>query len=493
MNILVIAAECTPFAKVGGLADVVSALAKEWRAMGHFVRIVIPKYGTISTDQWNIKPTQTILSVPIGWWHEYTRLWRGQLPGTEVPVYFLESRDYFDRAGIYGDPEGFPDNDRRFLFLSRAGLEVASAIDFVPDIVHAHDWHTALTLAFLKSHYRHHPRFIHTAGVFTIHNIAFQGQSDPYRILPLAGFPVENFYGSWFEHDGAVNAMKTGIMFADKITTVSPTYAREIRWTSAGFGMQPYLNIRGADFLGILNGADYSEWNPETDPHIARTYAIERLYEKDANKQALLEESVPPHDRALEIPILGMVSRLTAQKGIELLLGCIEQFVRAGAVRFAILGSGDERYERALRRLGRHYPSRVLVYTGYDASLSHQLIASTDYLLMPSLFEPCGLTQIYALRYGTVPIVRSTGGLADTVAEYDPTSGSGTGFLFGEYSVAAFARTIERALQYYRHPVHWDRIRRNGMQQDFSATKSAQQYINVFRWALEKIGGTVLA
>ncbi|MCX8051440.1 MAG: glycogen synthase [Chlorobi bacterium] len=488
MNILAVAAECTPFAKVGGLADVVAALAKHWRALGHSVRIVMPRYGTIDTDRWNIRPTQLVTAVPIGWWHEYARLWRGELPGTDIPVYFLESRDYFDRHGIYGEPEGYPDNDRRFLFLSRAAFEVAAATDFTPDIVHAHDWHTAFTMAFLKSHYRYHPHFARTAGVFTIHNIAYQGQSDPHRIIPLAGFRIEEFRGSWFEHDGVVNMMKTGIMFADKITTVSPTYAREIRWTSAGMGMQPYLNLRGADFLGILNGADYTEWDPATDPYIPMQYTVETLADKVKNKAALLEDSVPPHDRILEVPLFGMVSRLTSQKGIDLLLGCIEQFVRSGQARFAILGSGEPRYEHALRLLGRRYPTRVMVFTGYNAALSHHVIASSDFLLMPSLFEPCGLTQLYALRYGTVPVVRSTGGLADTVAEYDPVSGIGTGFTFGEYSVAAFARAIERGLSYYRHPLHWDRVRINGMQQDFSATKSAQQYLAVFGWALEKIG-----
>lgn len=488
MNILVVAAECTPFAKVGGLADVVAALSKEWRSMGHNVRIILPKYAQIDTERWNIKPTQLISTVPMGWWHEYTRLWRGELPGSDVPVYFLESRDYYDRPGIYGDPEGYADNDRRFLFLSRAAFEVASVIDFVPDILHAHDWHTAFVLAFLKSHYRYHPRFSRTAGVFTIHNIAYQGQSDPSRVMALAGFRIEEFPGSWFDHGGVVNMMKTGIMFADKITTVSPTYAREIRWTSAGMGMQPYLNMRGADFLGILNGADYTEWDPATDPHLVAPYTAETLAQKDRNKATLLAESVPPHDRVLDVPILGMVSRLTAQKGIDLLLGCMEQFVRTGQARFAILGSGELRYEHALHLLGRRYPTRVLVYTGYNSSLSHHVIASSDFLLMPSLFEPCGMTQLYALRYGTVPIVRATGGLADTVEEYNPITRQGTGFTFGEYTVTAFARAIERALSYYRHPLHWDQIRRNGMLQDFSATKSAQRYLEVFRWALEKIG-----
>ncbi|MCS6999963.1 MAG: glycogen/starch synthase [Bacteroidota bacterium] len=491
MNILVTAAECTPFAKIGGLADVVAALAKHWHALGHNVRIILPKYATIDTDRWEIKPTHIVVSVPMGWWQEYTRVWRGVLPGTDVPVYFLESHDYYDRPGIYGDPEGYADNDRRFLFLSRATFEVASSMDFVPDIIHAHDWHTAFALAFLKSHYRYHPRFARTAGVFTIHNIAYQGQSDPYRVLPLAGFRVEEFHGSWFDHDGVVNMMKTGIMFADKITTVSPTYAREIRWTSAGMGMQPYLNLRGADFLGVLNGADYTEWDPTSDPHIVATYSAESLASKEANKAALLAETVPPHDRIVEVPVIGMVSRLTQQKGIDLLLGCMEQFARSGRARFVILGSGERRYEHALHLLAHRHPTRIILYTGYNSALSHHVIASADYLVMPSLFEPCGLTQIYALRYGTVPIVRATGGLADTVQEYNPVTTEGTGFTFREYSVSAFAHAIERALSYYRHPFHWDRIRRNGMQQDFSAAKSAQQYIDVFRWALEKIGRVV--
>jgi len=489
MTILAVAAECAPFAKIGGLADVVAALAKQWNALGHDVRIVLPKYGCIDCERWRIEPTRQIISIPIGWWHEYARIWRGVLPETDVPVYFLESRDYFDRPGIYGEQdEGYTDNDRRFLFLSRAAFELAPVVDVAPDVVHAHDWHTAWTMAFLKTHYRHHPHFSHAAGVFTIHNIAYQGISDPQVILPLAGYPLDGFAGSWFEHSGAVNAMKIGIMFADKITTVSPTYAREIRWTSAGMGMQHYLNIRGGDFIGILNGVDYTEWDPQRDPSIAVPYSIETLADKDRNKEALLEESVPPHERTLEIPILGMVSRLTRQKGIELLLGCMEQFIRTGRVRFAILGSGEYRYEHALHRLGRRYPTRVLIYTGYNAGLSHHLIAGSDYLLVPSLFEPCGLTQMYALRYGTVPIVRATGGLADTVEDYDPLTGQGTGFTFREYSVAAFAATIERALRYYHDPVHWDRIRRNGMLKDFSAMKSAQRYLEVFRWALEKIG-----
>lgn len=491
MNILITAAECAPFAKIGGLADVVSSLAKEWSKLGHAIRIVIPKYSSIDCQRWNIIPTSLVVSVPMGWWHEYARLWRGVLPGSNVPIYFLESRDYFNRPGIYGDPEGYSDNDRRFLFLSRAALEVSSSIDFTPDVLHAHDWHTAMALAFMKFHYRHNPRFARTAGVFTIHNIAFQGQSHLRRIAELAGVPHDSSLAWWLEHDGAANLMKAGIMLADKITTVSPSYAHEIRWTSAGMGMQPYLTMRGADFLGILNGIDITEWNPETDSHIPVQYSATSLERKVLNKRALIEQSVPPHDRQLDLPILGTVSRLTEQKGIDLLLGCIEHFVVSDQARFLILGSGQPYYERALHRLGQRYPTRVLIYTGYSTKLSHTVIASADYLLMPSLFEPCGLTQLYALRYGTVPIVRATGGLADTVIDYDPTTGTGTGFTFHDYTTHALARTIEHALGYYQNHPHWDQLRFNGMKQDFSAYKSAQRYLEVFRWALQKYGKTV--
>lgn len=487
MNILTVAAECAPFAKIGGLADVVSALPKDWISQGHNPIIVLPKYRDIDAVKYNIRPTDIIVTVPISTWKEYSRVWIGNLPGSTVPVYFLESYDYFERKGIYGNPDGFADNDRRFVFLSRAAFELCKTIDFTPDIVHAHDYHTAFALAFLKTHYRFDRRFARAAGVYTIHNMAFQGQSDPRRIMEYAGFGTQNFRGSWFEHDGVVNMMKAGLMFADKITTVSPTYAAEIRWTKLGEGMQEYLNMRGGDVVGVLNGADYTEWNPETDTHIPHRYTPETIEEKEENKRSFLEAAVPAYDRKEDLPLIGMVSRLTEQKGMSLIRRAMERLVTTGKVRFAILGSGDKGYEDYFRSMGRKYPTRAIIMTGYNNALSHQVIASSDFLMVPSLFEPCGLTQIYALKYGTVPIVRATGGLADTVEEYNPESLTGNGFVFENYTAPEFINAISRAVYYYKSPTHWQRIKENGMNCNFSSLLSAEKYLHVFSWALDKV------
>ncbi len=486
MNILTVAAECAPFAKIGGLADVASALPREWQDLGHGNIIVLPKYADIDVAKNGLIATDIILSVPMGHWREYARVWKAPLPDSQVTVYFLESADYFDRKGIYGNPDGFVDNDRRFCFLSRAAFELAIVLGFKTDVVHAHDYHTSLSLAFLKTHYRYHPLFASAAGVYTIHNMAFQGQSDPRRVLEFMGLPSSNFRGSWFEHDGVLNMMKCGLMFADKITTVSPTYANEIRWTSNGEGMQDYLNMRGADVIGVLNGADYHEWNPASDKLLSHQYTPDAMKGKALLKQELMEDSMPASEAAIDLPLIGMVTRLTAQKGISLLEESMEYLLQSGDLRFLILGSGDKRYENFLHRMGRRYPTRALIRTGYNSALSHQVIAASDFLMVPSLFEPCGLTQIYALKYGTVPIVRATGGLSDTVQEYNAHNGTGNGFRFDRYQATSFARAVRRAIHYYRSEPHWQTIRRNGMDCDYSARGSAEKYLLVFQWALEK-------
>lgn len=486
MNIAVVSAECAPFAKMGGLGDVVSALPKDWLNLGHSPIIVLPKYRDIDAVKYAIQPTDIVLSIPISTWMEYSRVWIGKLPNSEVPVYFLESYDYFERKGIYGNPDGFADNDKRFVFLSRAVFELCKAIDFTPDVIHAHDYHTALAMAFLKTHYKFDRRFARTAGVYTIHNMAYQGQSDPKRVMEFAGFGTRNFRGSWFEHDTVVNMMKAGLMFADKITTVSPTYASEIRWTKNGEGMQEYINTRGGDVIGILNGVDYTEWNPNSDTFISKQYNPEELAIKAENKRALLENAVPAYDLKEDLPLIGMVSRFTEQKGISLIERSMEKLLTSGRVRFMILGSGDKRSEDFFRQMGRKYPTRALISIGYNNPLSHQVIASSDYLMVPSLFEPCGLTQMFALKYGTVPIVRATGGLADTVQEYDPQTGEGTGFVFNQFNSNSFVNAISRAVYFYKAQPHWDTLRLNGMGKNFSSELSAQSYLNVFGWALER-------
>jgi len=326
--------------------------------------------------------------------------------------------------------------------------------------------------------------------VLTIHNIAFQGISEPARVLPLLGIPWEEFYpGSPWEYYGAVNLLKVGILYADKIATVSPTYAWEIRSTPLGEGLQGVLNLRGADLVGILNGVDYTEWNPERDRYIFVPYSSQFLAGKQLNKRRLLSEWAGLSESELhrDLPLLGMVSRLTEQKGIDLLCHALEGIIAQLGVRFALLGSGANRYEDFFRYLASRYSRQVFVQFGYNEALAHKIIAAADYLVMPSRYEPCGLTQMYALRYGTIPIVRAVGGLRDTVRQYEPQTGEGWGFLFADYTPEALRGTVEYALSFYGVEPHWERMRRNAMACDFSARRSAEQYIQLFEWALERV------
>lgn len=490
MNILTASAEVTPYAKAGGLADVAAYLPVEWQRLGQNPVVFLPKFASIDTAYYGFKPTNLVLYVPMGDWLEYAHLWHGYLPGSSTPVYLIENNDYFNRPGIYGDPYEYSDNDRRFIFFSRAVFEAAKAIDFYPDIINAHDYHTAFTMAFLKSQYRYDHRFSATAGVYTIHNLAYQGMFNPQRAMFFSGFGMgEAYHNSWFEHRGAVNAMKAGILFADKITTVSPSYSYEIRRPEAGEGLEHILNSKSGDLIGILNGVDYSVWDPETDPLIYNKYSLNTLAEKQKNKIHFLEERGVNIDDNYDIPLLSMVTRLTHQKGIDLLKGCLEAYISENRIRFALLGSGEQNYIDYFNYLNWKYPKNVFVYIGYNEWLAHRIMASSDYLVVPSRFEPCGLTQMYALKYGTLPIVRSTGGLADTVQEYIPGTGEGTGFSFWHFSSEELSYAIRRALYIYNNEPHWDIARKNAMMQDYSSRKSALEYLKVFKWALEKVRG----
>ena len=488
MNILVASAEVAPFAKTGGLADITAFLPKDWLKFGQNPIIMLPKYGFINTDYYGFKPTDIVLYVPVSNWIEFARLWYGTLPDSNVPVYLIENQDYFLRGGIYGEPKEYEDNDRRFIFYSRAVFEAAKALNFSPDIIHAHDFHAAFTMAFLKSQYRFDPLFSKTAGVYTIHNLAYQGWFNPSRAMTLSTFGMGEFYtGSWFERFGSVNSMKVGLMFSDKITTVSPSYAYEIRLPYYSEGLQDILNLRGADLIGILNGVDYSEWSPENDNLLYKKYTEKNIEDKLINKYSFLKDNGLTDSDDLDLPLIGMVSRLTEQKGIDILIYKLEEMIANNRFRFALLGSGEHRYESYFNYLKWKYPKQVFVTIGYNNQLSHRLIASCDFLTLPSRFEPCGLTQMYALKYGTIPIVRSTGGLADTVHEYMPKTGKGNGFVFLNYNADDFNYGIRRAIDVYNNKFHWDIIRRNAMNEDNSSTRSAFEYLKVFNWALEKV------
>lgn len=489
MNILLGAAELSPFAKTGGLADIVNYLPIEWEKFGQTTTVVLPKYQIIDTQRWGFEPTNFILYVPISHWIEYARLWVGKLPNSNVQVYLIENQDYFNRPGIYGEANEYPDNDRRFIFFSRAILEVAKVLNFKPDILHCHDYHTAFALAFLKSQYRFDSNFRTTAGVFTIHNLAYQGIFDPQKAMQYSTFGLNEFYpGSWFEHNGKVNAMKIGIMFADKITTVSPNYAREIRNSYFGERLHDVLNLRGSDLIGILNGVQYSQWSPNIDSFLPYRYDINCLDEgKKLNKYELLKQFNLSTEENFDLPLVGSVTRLVEQKGIDLIINKLEYYLSNKIFRFIILGAGESRYEDYFRYIQWKYPNNAIVYIGYNEELSHRIIASSDFILLPSRFEPCGLTQMYGLRYGTIPIVRLTGGFVDSVEEYNPTTGTGVGFTFYQYNADDMAYAIRRALDIYKKEPHWTTIRKNAMQKDFSAEKTALEYLKVFHWALEKV------
>lgn len=482
MKILISAAEVAPFAKVGGLADVTSALPKSWQSMGHECLIVLPRYGNMEPTDVLFEQSLPPITVPMGSWNEYCTVQIGTLPNSNVKVALVESAEYYGRSGIYGYHEGFLDNDRRFIFLCRATFEVARALNFSPDVLHAHDYHTALTMPMLKILYASDPLFAQCAAVFTIHNMAYQGIFEPLRALELSGFAPAEFYpGSWFEHNGTLNALKSGIMFADKVTTVSPTYAREICWTPEGMGLQEALRSRANDLVGILNGIDSDVWSPSIDKNIHTTYDVSSIDRKELNKRALLRDlGLSPVERERSIPLVGMVSRLTEQKGIALLAGALEPILDAGLMRLVVLGSGEQRFEAYLEELAHRYPGKAFFVKGYNPPFSHLVQAGSDFYIMPSKFEPCGLTQLYAMAYGAVPIVRAIGGLADSVQQYDPITFTGAGFIFTDFSSQGFHGAISNALRIYRVEPHWSKVRLNCLQADHDIDRCARQYLEVF-------------
>ena len=481
MNILIASSEVTPLAKAGGLGDMVSFLAKEWSEQGHNPIVVIPKYGFIDTKKFNIRNTLKTLIVRMGYWDEYALLWEGKLPNSNVPLYLIEHDLYYNRKGIYGDPNEYADNDRRFIFLSKAIFEVARAIGFSPDIIHTNDYHTALSMAFLKEFYYIDPLFSKTRGVFSVHNIAHQGRFNPNTAMLYAGFDWSKFYPmSPLEYYGSFNALKAGIVYADKVTTVSPTYAREVHYPYFAEGLEGVISAKGDDFVGILNGVDYSEWNPENDGTISQKYNKNTLSEKKQNKYSLLREFGFDESDNLDLPLIGMVTRLAEQKGIDLIINKIESLLDKYDFRFLMLGSGDYNYEQFFNYLCARFPKNAITYIGHNNALSHKVIAASDYLLMPSRYEPCGLTQMFAMKYGTIPIIRETGGLADTLKEYIPYKFEGTGFTFYQYNADDMSNAITRALNTYNSQPHWDKIRQNAMDQDFSITNTAEKYIDLF-------------
>jgi starch synthase len=475
MKVLFAASEVAPFAKTGGLADVAGGLPRALAGLGHDVRVVLPRYGRIAPPQFGLKHAAAF-QVPLASWRERCEILQGRL-GRDVIAYFVQKDIFYDRPELYGTVFGdYPDNAERFIFFSRAILELCRALEFSPDIVHCNDWQTGLVPLYLRTLYRDETLFRGTRTVFTIHNLGYQGIFRPAD-LPLTGLGGEVFTPKVLEFWGNMNFLKAGIVSADAVTAVSSTYGREIQTPEYGYGLDGVLRDRADDLYGIVNGIDQEDWDPARDTAIARPYSAARVEGKAVCRGALLRELGLP-DRTG--PVIGMVSRLTDQKGLDILVDALPA-VMALDVALVVLGSGDELYHRRFEELSGAYPGRMRVLLRYDENLARRIYAGSDVFLMPSRYEPCGLGQMHALRYGSVPVVRRTGGLADTVIDHNARTGRGTGFVFDEYTPAALTACIERAVGIFTDRAAWKRIMRAGMRVDFSWKSSAREYEKVYR------------
>ena len=482
LNVLFVASECAPYAKTGGLGDVVAGLPKELTRLGNDVRIVIPLYTSVDRSRYDL----TFLCsscVHMGKGEEHwVGIYTTKLDG-EVPVYLVDYSRYFDRPGIYDGVGGeYGDNAFRFALLCRAAMQLCKDLDFIPDVMHLHDWPTSLAAMFLKTWDRILSPLSTTASVLTIHNIGYQGIYHA-SAFPYFGVGWEYFSSDVLEDHGRLNLLKSGIHFADAITTVSPTHAQEILSPMGGQGLAPYLNRRHGDIFGILNGVDYEHWNPQTDRLIPANYRPEDLVGKAICK-AELQKRLGLQVRS-DLPLFGVVSRFVIQKGFGLLMPALARALNTMAIQFVVLGSGDGAIESFFRGLPSAYPGRAGSYIGFDNELSHLIEAGSDFFLMPSLYEPCGLNQSYSMKYGTLPIVRATGGLDDTVRNYEEMSGAGTGFKFWDISPGALYDTIGWAVStWYDRPHHIAHLRQQAMAQEFSWSDSALEYLHVYRRAI---------
>jgi starch synthase len=475
LKVLFVASECSPFAKTGGLGDVVGALPKALHRHGVDVRLVMPLYGGMRWQ--DFEPLEGVLTVPMWYGSAYAAIRMGRLPGSDVLVYFLEHHHYFDRPYLYGPgAESYGDNLERFTFLSRGALELVKALDWMPDVVHAHDWQAALVPIYVNTVEWARP--LHgSACVYSIHNLAYQGVFDGGARF-LTGLGPEHYHPRDLEHFGTLNLTKGAIYHSTLLSTVSPTYAREIQTPAYGCGLDGPLAERRADLTGILNGIDVSAWDPATDPHIAARFDAASLAGKAACKAALQQEAGLP--QRPEVPVLAFIGRLTSQKGVDVLADVLDR-VLDWNTQLVLLGTGDPDAERFFAAAAERRRDRCRAWIGFDDARAHRIEAGADFFLMPSRFEPCGLSQLYSLRYGTLPIVRATGGLVDTVANYDEATGDGTGFVFNDLTPDALANTIGWALStWHDRPHHVAALRARGMARDSSWERAARDYERLY-------------
>ncbi len=471
MRILFSASEVAPFAKTGGLADVAGALPKALAKLGHDVRVVLPKYRLVDAGKHQLRPVRDSLPVPVAGRTETAAIWQGAIG--PVPVYFVHHAGYFDRDALYQTKDGdYPDNAERFAFFSRAVLELARALDFFPDIYHCNDWQTGLVPTYLRTTLQGAREFQAAGVLFTVHNLGYQGLFGP-EALAAANLGPDVFNPFGVEFFGKVNFLKAGLVFADLINTVSRKYSQEIQTEEFGLGLEGVLRARAKDLHGILNGIDYDEWHPSRDGFIAARFSRDDLGGKAACK-ADLQRTFGLPERP-DVPLLAVISRLTPQKGMDLVAEILDALLDLDT-QFILLGTGDLELHQAFEDAKARHPDRVGLKLGFDVGLSHKIEAGADMFLMPSRYEPCGLNQMYSLAYGTVPVVRSTGGLDDTIQPFDPETGEGNGFKFAEATATALLTTVRRAVAVYRQPDQWRRVVRNGVACDFSWDRSAKEY-----------------
>ena len=495
MKILMATSEAVPFAKTGGLGDVCGALPLELAKLGHEPTLILPAFRQIFNAGLPIENTGLTFEVPIGTKLVQGSLLRGTLPGGNVPVYFVENREYFDRLELYTqDGRDFPDNCERFVFYCRGVLEAIRLLDLQPDVLHANDWQAALLSAYLKIEYRGVPGYENIGTLLTIHNLAYQGVFWHWDML-LTGLDWKFFNWQQMEFFGNLNLLKTGIVFADRVNTVSQRYAEEIQSAPLGCGVEGVLQQRRNTLSGIINGVDYTQWNPACDPHLAVKYNVDTAVDgKRACKTALQAELGLP--QSPNVPLVAFIGRLTEQKGTDLIAAVMKEWLANRDVQWVILGTGDPMYHELFTTLAQRNPQKAALRLEFSNALAHRIEAGADLFLMPSRYEPCGLNQLYSLKYGAAPVVRATGGLADTIVNAtDATlaNGTATGFSFADYSGLALSETLDRACQMYvaKKELWWQLIR-TGMKQDWSWAHSAREYVNLYQQTVRQATGALI-
>jgi len=474
MKVVIAASEAVPFAKTGGLADVAGSLLNEFRKIKLDAYLFMPLYKKIR-ENFKLADTGLKINIPLGDKKIQGRIFCNAKRAANA--YFIECNDFFDREELYGTPDGdYKDNASRFIFFSRGVLEACKALKLKPDVVHCNDWQAGLIPLYLKTLYKSDKFFQNTASIITIHNLGYQGLFSQAE-MPLTGFNKGLFTSEGIEFYGKINFLKAGLISADSITTVSNNYAKEILGKEYGFGLDGVLRKRASALSGIVNGIDPEEWNPESDAFIGKNYSLKDISGKKYCKLQLLKEVFKKSDPAM--PVVGMIGRLSAQKGLDIVLDALDEIVSMGA-NLIILGKGDEAFQSKLSSAAGKFKGKIHVKIGFEESLAHKIYAGADIFLMPSGYEPCGIGQLIAMRYGTIPVARRTGGLADTVSDYQPVGGKGTGFLFSDYTSDALQGCLKRALCAYVDKAQWDKLIRNAMRMDFSWADSAGKYAELY-------------